>query len=246
VRKKLKLISDGYKEIRNEIKLIKKADALTAVSEVDAKYYSSLVARNNVTLAYNVINASEYNPTKVIEPKKYLIITGSFGHYDSPMDHGTRWFIQKVWPIIKPKVPDLSLRIVGKNSDVVWSDMHAVDIDVYGWVSDTKPHIAGAVACVVPLWFESGTRYKILEAGILKTPVVSTSLGAEGLIVTEEIELLIADYPEDFARQILRIVCTDIGKDLSTNMYNTIVAKYSIKSLEQQVAKAIDLVSTKN
>jgi glycosyltransferase involved in cell wall biosynthesis len=245
-RKKLRLVINGIKEIRNEIRLVNNSDVLTAVSEVDLNFYSSLGASKNITLAYNVVNLEEYEIEKYVSPKTYLIITGSFGHFDSPMDHGTRWFIQKVWPLVKLELPGLKLRIVGKNSDIVWSELREGDIDVFGWVPDTKPHILAAAACIVPLWFESGTRYKILEAGILKTPVISTTLGAEGLQIQDEVELLIADQPEHFAQQVVRVVDTELGKYLSENLYKKVVEKYSINPLTQQIINAINLAFAKN
>jgi glycosyltransferase involved in cell wall biosynthesis len=182
---------------------------------------------------------------KIDPSPQYLIITGSFGHFDSPMDQGTRWFVQSVWPQVKLKLPNLRLWIVGKNSDVVWSGLNEEDIEVFGWVPDTKPLIANAVACIVPLWFESGTRYKILESGLLKTPVVSTTLGAEGLKVEDEVDLLIANRPEHFAQQIVRLMNSNLSKTLSENLYSKVTNFYSIESLEVQVIKTINLTSTK-
>jgi|LauGreDrversion4_2_1035121.scaffolds.fasta_scaffold16427_5 glycosyltransferase involved in cell wall biosynthesis len=243
---KIKLMYEGYREIQKEIKLVNSCDTLTAVSEVDLEFYSSISKSKNTTLAYNVVDTSDYKNEKVDVISKYLIITGSFGHFDSPMDHGTRWFIESVWPQVRLNHPDLRLRIVGKNSDAVWSGLSEPDIDVFGWVPDTTPHIANAAVCIVPLWFESGTRYKILEAGMLKTPVVSTSLGAEGLNVQDEIELLIADRPDHFARQVVRVIDTELGRILSENLYRKVINHYSIKSLDKQVISAVNLASTKN
>ncbi len=245
-KKKIKLMIEGIKEIKNEIRLVNSCDSLTAVSEVDLEFYSSISKSKNTTLAYNVVDTNDYKIKKFRVSPKYVIITGSFGHFDSPMDHGTRWFIQSVWPQISLQYPDLRLRIVGKNSDVVWSGLSEPNIDVFGWVPDTTPHIANAAACIVPLWFESGTRYKILEAGMLKTPVVSTSLGAEGLNVEEEIDLLIANRPDHFARQVVRVIDTEFGRVLSENLYKKVKDHYSVESLEKQVIRAVNLASSKN
>jgi glycosyltransferase involved in cell wall biosynthesis len=124
--------------------------------------------------------------------------------------------------------------------------LNEADIDVFGWVPDTKPHIANAAVCIVPLWFESGTRYKILEAGLLRTPVVSTSLGAEGLIIEDEIDLLIADQPEHFAQQVVRVMNPQLGGALSEQLYRKVTDYYSIESLDQQVIRAVSLASSKN
>jgi len=85
-----------------------------------------------------------------------------------------------------------------------------------------------------------------LEAGILKTPVISTTLGAEGLQIQDEVELLIADQPEHFAQQVVRVVDTELGKYLSENLYKKVVEKYSINPLTQQIINAINLAFAKN
>lgn len=68
------------------------------------------------------------------------------------------------------------------------------------------PYLKHADVAIVPLWFESGTRYKIIEAAACKVPIVSTTLGAEGLPVKNGEHLFIADTPEAFAIAISRVL----------------------------------------
>ena len=75
----------------------------------------------------------------------------------------------------------------------------AEGITLTGFVDDVRPLIASAAVCIVPLWQGGGTRLKILEAMALRTPVVTTSKGAEGLDAEHGVHLLIADEPAAFA-----------------------------------------------
>jgi glycosyltransferase involved in cell wall biosynthesis len=79
-------------------------------------------------------------------------------------------------------------------------------VEVTGYVEDVQSLVASAWACVVPIREGGGTRLKILEAMALGIPVVSTSKGAEGLDVTPEQDILIADEPPEFAAQVVRLL----------------------------------------
>jgi len=91
----------------------------------------------------------------------------------------------------------------------------------------------------VPLKFESGTRFKILEAGACRVPLVSTTLGAEGIPVVHDKDILIADDPVDFAAAIVRILEEPkLGRRLADNCYQLVAANYSVEALVNE-AEAI-------
>ncbi|NIV39176.1 MAG: glycosyltransferase [Anaerolineae bacterium] len=118
-----------------------------------------------------------------------------------------RYFLADIYPLIKQQIPEASLTITGSLSGVDLSGL-ALDESVHlsGYVPDVRVPVAGASVCVVPLRQGSGTRLKILEAMALGTPVVATTKGAEGLDVTPDRDILIADEPAGFAAQVLRLL----------------------------------------
>jgi glycosyltransferase involved in cell wall biosynthesis len=118
-----------------------------------------------------------------------------------------KFFLQEVFPLIKSRRPDITLRITGKTSGVP-VDCLALDENVIltGYLDDVRPTVAQSWACVVPLCLGGGTRLKILEAMALGTPVVSTSKGAEGLEVTPGKDILIADEPTALTDAVLCLV----------------------------------------
>jgi glycosyltransferase involved in cell wall biosynthesis len=185
------------------------ADVTTAVSEVDAEYYRSLTddpAR--IHLLSNVIDLDSYLRVPPPPPgyaSHSIYLAGTFWH-GSPMEHAARWTIDEVLPIVHRTHPETQLYIVGKDSDSVLADVDDARITIAGRVDSVLPYLCHARVAIVPLWFESGTRFKILEAGACGTPVVSTTLGAEGIPVRDGKELLIADTPQDFAAAIIQFL----------------------------------------
>jgi len=117
-----------------------------------------------------------------------------------------RSFVAEAWPAIRAARPDVTFVVTGSTRGVDLAGLSAAGATFTGHVDDVKDVIARSAGCVVPLRQGGGTRLKILEAMALGTPVVSTSKGAEGLPVTAGQDILIADRPVDFARQVIRLL----------------------------------------
>lgn len=227
----------------------KLADVTTAVSEVDATYYRAL-ARNgsNIHVFANVIDLGSY-AIKPAPPPGFqhncIYLAGSFWP-NSPMEHAARWVIDQVLPRVRQSIPDLHFYIVGKGSEQALTDINDPAITITGQVSSVLPYLCHARVALTPLWFESGTRFKILEAGACGIPVVSTSLGAEGIQVTNEQDILIADNPEQFAAGIVRILTDhELATRLGVSLKKLVEARYSLNRLVQEGRSILNhLIST--
>ena len=102
------------------------------------------------------------------------------------------------------------------------------------------PYLKNAEVAVVPLRFESGTRFKIMEAGICNVPIVSTTLGAEGIPITNGQELIIADTPEDFARGIIEVITKpERAGYLTQNCRRLIEQQYSISTAAEEAQQIL-------
>src|SRR4029077_17781489 len=124
----------------------------------------------------------------------------------SPMEDAARWVIENILPIVRQQIPNLHLYIVGADSDKTVPDISDPKITITGKLPSVLPYLSHADVSLVPLRFESGTRFKILEAGACGIPVVSTTLGAEGIAVEHGRDILLADEPEAFASSIIRLI----------------------------------------
>ena len=109
-------------------------------------------------------------------------------------------------------------------------DISKKNITVTGQLTSVLPYLRNANVALVPLKFESGTRFKILEAGACNIPIVSTTLGAEGIPVTNSENILIADEPEQFANAIIRLINDEkFSSKISNNCKNLIYESFSIQ-----------------
>jgi glycosyltransferase involved in cell wall biosynthesis len=119
-----------------------------------------------------------------------------------PNEEGVRWFCQAVWPSVRSAIPHARFRIVGRSPSaaILALASEANGVEVTGSVPDVRPHLEAATAMVVPLRIGGGTRLKIFEAMGMECPVISTTIGAEGLPVTHGVHLVIADGASDNAQ----------------------------------------------
>jgi glycosyltransferase involved in cell wall biosynthesis len=212
------------------------ADVTTAVSETDADYYLQL-ARNPMQIHRfsNVIDLDNYQqvpePTENIKnPSLYL--AGTFWHGGSPMEDATRWTIRDILPLVREHIPGIHLYILGQSSDLVLSDVKDPDITIVGKLPSVLPYLCHTSVALVPLRFESGTRFKILEAGACNIPVVSTALGAEGIPVTHRKDILIANEPEHFANAVIELIENrGFALELAKNLKRLVNNQFAIPSL---------------
>ena len=215
------------------------ADVTTAVSEVDAEYYRNLAKTpEQIKIFSNVIDLKNYNETmqKPLDFKKPCIyLAGTFFEPHCPMDEAARWIIKKVLPLIKIQVPDIHFYIIGNGLDKILNDINDPSITITGQLPSVLPYLCHANVAIVPLKFESGTRFKILEAGACNIPVVSTTLGAEGIPVTHGVDILIADEPENFAREVIKVISDlEYAKQIGSRLNVLIEEKYSIPALVRE------------
>lgn len=121
------------------------------------------------------------------------------GHFEQQANRdGILWFLKTAWPRLKAQVPGLRLRVVGPHSDSLLRRHARRDpaVSATGEVPDIRPHLADATVFVCPVRLGSGLRLKVLEAMSAGVPVVTTSLGAEGIAVQQGDNGFVADRPE--------------------------------------------------
>jgi glycosyltransferase involved in cell wall biosynthesis len=132
-------------------------------------------------------------------PKQERIVFSANFEYQ-PNREGSAWFARQMWPRLNVRYPGLRWLLAGRMPPKGVSALERVDVT--GEVEDTLPWLAASRVAIVPLLSGSGTRIKILEAWMAGVPVVSTTVGAEGLPGRHAEHLLIADTPGDFVNAI--------------------------------------------
>ena len=135
-----------------------------------------------------------------------LLFTGTMSY--PPNHQGIRWFAEHVWPLVRRDLPEARLDVVGREPPQAVMRLDGHDgIAVHGFVPSMAPYFARAHAVVVPILTGAGIRVKIVEAMSAGRPIVSTSIGWEGLAHVEPgRHLLVADTPSEFAAAVLRLL----------------------------------------
>lgn len=186
-----------------------RADLVLACSEVDAAHIRRLARRARVEVVANAIDGSAFahlGPSPRQTPP-VVTFTGFLSYW--PNADACSFFIGDVLPLLRALVPDVRFRMVGRvppASLVALAQQHRVEL--HADVPDIRPWFASSDVMVAPIRAGSGTRLKILEAFAGGRPVVSTTVGCEGLDVEDGVHLLVADEADAFARAVARVLLT--------------------------------------
>jgi glycosyltransferase involved in cell wall biosynthesis len=161
-----------------------------------------------------------------------VTFVGSF-NWPSNLE-GVEWFISRIWKRVIEANAELKLTLVGRKppSGLIRRAAQSRSIEVKGFVKNIDPLLRETAVFIVPLLSGSGIRVKILDAWRWGLPVVSTSVGAEGLEYTDGEDLLIADTPDKFCRSVSALSCEKtMAQRLIHNGKKRVVEHYAWKNL---------------
>lgn len=181
-------------------------DAVIAVSEVDRDHMREEFGLSEVYDVPTGVDPDYFRPLGGSPADCELVFTGSMDWM--PNEDAILHFAREILPRIAKAIPAVTLTVVGRNPSPALIALARSDdrIRITGRVDDVRPYVDRASAYIVPLRVGGGTRLKIYEAMAMERPVISTSIGAEGLPVRDGEELLIADEPEAFAGAVIRVL----------------------------------------
>lgn len=204
------------------------ADHVLAVSDADRDFFRQYVDPGKLTVVPTGVDVDYFQPSAEAEQPNSLVFTGSMDWM--PNEDGILHFSEHVLPLIRQRLPNVSLWIVGRDPSPRLRALAAGEKDVHltGWVEDIRPYLSRAAVSIVPLRVGSGTRLKIFEAMAMGKAVVSTTLGAEGLPVQHGRNVLLADGPADFAATVVTLLGDPARRALLGRAARTLVeANYS-------------------
>jgi glycosyltransferase involved in cell wall biosynthesis len=192
-----------------------KFDGCVVVSEIDRELLLKMGVKSKLFVVPNGTNTEFFKSTgkKVIDNSVLWI-----GHMDVHTNKdAVLYFWREIYPILQKKYPEVKMTFVGtappkEIADAARADGH---VRVTGFVDDIRPFIEEAAVMVVPIRIGSGTRLKILDAMAMGKAIVSTSIGCEGINVSNGRNILIADHPYDFANKTIGLLKSP---DLRTNL----------------------------
>jgi sugar transferase (PEP-CTERM/EpsH1 system associated) len=197
--------SQWKKMLNYEVKVYNKYKAYITTSDNEKLNMKDYLKNVQIKVISNGVDINYYNSIQRTDFDPKVIYTGWFGYYpnvDAAMD-----FANNIFPLAKEKIPDLKFYVAGKMpSKELYKLQYTEGVIVTGYVDDMREYVKNSDALVVPLKVGGGTRLKILEAMSMGVPVISTSLGAEGLRVTDGKDILMANTKEEFAEKINLVI----------------------------------------
>lgn len=196
----------AWMEASHERHLFCNFDRIISLTAIDQQYHAQFVGDTRSLLIPGFIREEQYQLAQPCpRADDLLIITGSFESFQNVQ--GILWFMETVWPHVQAARPHVRLQLVGKGArQLPAALMQAPQIEAIDTVPDITPYLRRATIAVVPILHGSGIRFKILEALANELPVVSTTLGAQGIAVDDGEHILLADTPVAFTGAILTLL----------------------------------------
>jgi sugar transferase (PEP-CTERM/EpsH1 system associated) len=191
---------------RAEKRYTQLADHVLTVSDDDRKAFLEFLPPEKVTTVPTGVDLDYFRPGPGSPEPASIVFTGAMNWL--PNEDAIAYFTAEILPIVQRSIPDVTLWVVGRTPTrkvLSLAEKHPC-IRVTGAVDDIRPYVHRAAVYVVPLRIGGGTRLKIFEAMAMGMPVVSTTVGAEGLPVRHDDDICLADDPGDFARQTIQLL----------------------------------------
>ena len=213
---------------RYEGQTCRSAKSIIAVSFADARTIQTLYGVKRIAAVPTGVDIDYFQPPQRAERGADLVFVGSMDWM--PNIDAIGWFAGDVLPLIRRRRPECSLIIAGRKppGSILKLAERDARIQVTGTVPDIRPYLWGSAVSIVPLRIGGGTRLKIYEAMAAKIPVVSTTIGAEGLDVLDGHNLEIADSPCDFADRCLTLLeDPNLRARISDNAWQKVSTCYS-------------------
>lgn len=236
---------EGSKIEAAEKRFCAEAKVNLAVSRVDAEDLRKICPSAVVEICENGCDTTYFTPNLDIVPEPgHLLFVGNLKWY--PNHDAVMYFCREVWPALTRGCPSVKFTVVGAHPSPEILRFAKADerIRVTGLVDDVRPFFHRAEVFVCPIWDGGGTRLKLLDAMAMGKPIVTTTIGCEGLDVVPNQNVLIADTSADFVRQITAVTASrQLRQRLGESARRLAEAKYSWDSIAGRLMEMYQKVS---
>ena len=225
-----------YKKLKKfEETIINKVDKVIVLSDEDKKL---LMSNKNEDKFINIPIPIKTNYKKIIGSKIQdeinLIFLGTLTWY--PNAQGIEWFVDNVIPILERNEIKYKLHIVGKDPSIslIEKCKENDNVIITGYVDSIDEYIDKCDIMIVPIFIGSGMRVKILEGLGKRIPIISTSIGAEGIEIKNNKNILLANNENEFVESIINLKNKELYETLQVNGYETFNNLYSIEAISKK------------
>jgi glycosyltransferase involved in cell wall biosynthesis len=232
---------------RFELSLFEKIDGYLPITEVDHEFFKkrfpNLVSK---VIPFGIdLSQYPYQEKKIDKNNITLFHIGSMNW--QPNIEGMCWFLINVWEKIAEKYPQLSLAIAGKGNQAIFGNRKSKNLQIFDFVESAQKFMNEHDIMIAPLLSGSGMRIKIMEGLALGKPIITTTTGAEGIEVTDNENIFIANTPDEMIQTI--IMCTEnllkfyeIGKKARKLVEN----RYTLEKVTKDLMALIRLLIKQN
>jgi polysaccharide biosynthesis protein PslH len=211
------VIAQEARKIKNyEGCVIRNFDHTLAVTEIDRRALEAAAAHGAQNTASNgrpitvipiAVDTKQLKPTFRKPGSRNILAIGTL-HYPPNAD-GIRWFLREIYPLIRQQIPGVSITVVGKNPppDLLrLASQSDKNITFTGYVADLNPLFEQSALMVVPVRAGGGMRVRILEGFARAMPIVTTTVGLEGILAQPDRDVVVRDEPEEFAQVVVKLL----------------------------------------
>jgi glycosyltransferase involved in cell wall biosynthesis len=179
------------------------------VSGLDKERLRRIIPSAQVEVISNGVDVEYFKPGPEPAVPGNLLMASGMNWF--PNRDAVLYMCDDIWPLLSRRIPDLSWTVVGASPPQQLLDLAAQDkrISVTGFVDDVRPYLSQAEIYLCPMRDGGGTRVKILDALAMGKAIIATTMACEGIDVTPDRNVLIANTPEEFVEQVQRLHCND-------------------------------------
>ena len=222
---------------REELSTYAKADLVITTTEEDK---AVLLAENSslrIATVPNIHQIHAQNDSDFAKRKQNsLIFVGNFSNNPSNID-AMVYFCGQVLPLIRHRFPSISLAIVGNKPPPEVQALACDHVTVTGYVPDVEPYLASSMVSICPLRYGAGLKGKIGEAMMHGLPVVTTSIGTQGMNARIGVDILVGDSPEEFSNCVAKLLQqAELWKALSKNGQDLVIRGYSFETVGERIS----------
>ncbi|HUV46701.1 MAG TPA: glycosyltransferase family 4 protein [Candidatus Bathyarchaeia archaeon] len=216
----------------------RKATSLVAMSKEDKFIMQKAAPKQTIDIVANGVDTEFFDKAKVCKPKiPTILFVGNFKWL--PNKDAAKFLTHELWPLIKQKIPEAKLWIVGKNpTPDILELARKKDVFVQSNIKDIRTAFSQASVLLAPIRNGRGTKYKVLEAMASKLPVVTTPLGIEGIGAINGKQVLIARKADGLVDKTVKILQNPkLGQNISQSSYKLIKEKYNWQLISSSLDK---------
>jgi O-antigen biosynthesis protein len=228
------LLAAASSRKEQELRLARNADMTLVVSAIEKAVLEAECGQDVDVRILSNIHRVESGEPPGFDGRRDILFIGGFDH--TPNIDAVVFFAQEIFPRVRQRIPRAVFKVIGPHPTPEISGLASRSIHILGFVPDVKPIFDKARLSVAPLRFGAGVKGKINQSMALGVPTVVSSIAAEGMYLTHEVDTMIADEPESFAQAVVQLWSSpDLWRKISKNGLLNLQEHFSVAAATRPI-----------